>query len=85
MKMAKGKQIAPGDTVAPVASYGPSADFYKEKAAALASQTAHAMSRGDIVAANELYQRGVYAELSYNWYRKLAQCVGAEFTQRRTV
>jgi hypothetical protein len=83
--MSTGKEIsAPGgNTATAVASYGPSADFYRAKTEEIAVKVAAAMQKGDLAAANELYQRGMFAESNYHWNRKLAQCVGPQFTQMR--
>jgi hypothetical protein len=78
------KAIATGCTNTHVASYGPAADFYSDKVRDLAAQCASALAMGDIIGANELYQRGVFAQNNLKWNRGLARCVGPDFTLMKT-
>jgi hypothetical protein len=83
-KTDKGRDMAPYAKGSPVNSVGPTADFYIERADQIALACAKAMRAGDIHLANELYERGVNAVANHLWHRRLALCVGSDFTLMRS-
>jgi hypothetical protein len=74
------KDVAPRCAGSPIQSVGPTADFYLERAEQVASACAAAMRAGDIMLANELYERGVNALMNHLWHAKLAKVVGRDFS-----
>jgi hypothetical protein len=64
----------------PVASVGPTADYYLERAKHYANTCAAAMRAGDIMLANELYERGINAMMNHRWHSGLAKIVGSDLS-----
>lgn len=79
------ESLVPQCSGSPVESVGPTADYYFDRAKKLAEQCAEAMRTGDIIRANELYDRGVNAMANHMWHARLAKVVGRDFSIAQTV
>lgn len=64
----------------PVGSVGPTADYYLERVEYYANACATAMRAGDIMLANELYERGINAMMNHKWHAGLAKVVGSDIS-----
>ena len=60
----------------PVQFYAPLAKHYEKRTKELALQAVEAMRQGDLPAAAEFYQRGVFSQRAFDHYRRIAACIG---------